>query len=67
MVNKCAVECHSNYHGKTTVPAIFSTKHEDLKSKRKRFVKDRQRSLTLFAVYITYATLKKVFKKIAKE
>ena len=61
MVNKCAVECRSNYHGETTVIAFFPTKHEDLKSKRIRFVKDRQRSLTLFAVYITYATLKKVF------
>ena len=39
---------------------LFPIKHEDLKSKRIRFVKDWQASFTSFAVYISH-TEEKVF------
>lgn len=55
MVNNCVMACRSNYHGESTVPAFsFSNKHENLKSKRIRFFKDWQPSLTLFVVYISH-------------
>ena len=45
----------SNYHWQTTVPALsFLTKHEGLKNKRIRFVKNPQPSLAFFVVYICY-------------
>ena len=55
VVNKCVVGCRSSYHGKYTATAFsFPKNHEDLKSKKIRFVKDRQPSLTLFGVYISH-------------
>ena len=45
----------SNYHWETTVPSFsFLTKHEGLKSKRIRFVKNPQPSIAFFVVYICY-------------
>ena len=45
----------SNYHWETTVPSFsFLIKHEGLKSKRIRFVKNLQPSIAFFVVYICY-------------
>ena len=67
IINKCVAGCRSNYHGEKTVPAFFSTKHEDLKSKRIRFVNDWQLNLTLFVVSITFANFKRSFLKNGKK
>ena len=48
----------SNYHGETTVPVFsFQTKHEDVKKKRRTFLKDQQPSLLK----------RSFFKKMAKK
>ena len=65
MINKCVVGCRSNYHEEAIVPAFsFSTKHDDFKSKRVRFVKDRQPTPTLLFVS---ATWREAFKNMAKK
>ena len=55
MVNKCVVGYRSNYHEEIIFPAFsFTTKHENRKSKRIRFAKDRKPSLTVCVVYISH-------------
>ena len=53
-----------NYHGENTASAFsFPTKHDDLKSKKIRFVEDWQPNLTLFVVYISHFEVK-LFKRL---
>lgn len=55
MAKKFLVKCCSNYHAETAGPVVsISTKYEDLKSKKIRFVNDWQPCLTLFVVYISH-------------
>ena len=62
MVNKCVVRCRSNFHGESTIPAFsVPKKHQDLNSERIRYVKNPQKSLTVYVVFITYAFWKKFF------
>ena len=63
MENYCVAGWCSNYHGETTVPIFsFSTELENLKSKRIKFVKDRQQKLFIEPIWRD-VFFKKMIKK----
>lgn len=63
MENYCVVGWCSKYHGETTVSIFsFSTELENLKSKRIKFVKDRQQNLFIEPIWRD-VFFKKMIKK----